>query len=55
MSGFFLVLQILNGCFFAGWVVMVFRTLFGKRRSAAVRSGKAFPGPIDTLREWQHW
>lgn len=40
---------------FAMWALTLFRTLFALRRKASARTGKAFPGPLDSLREWGLW
>ena len=46
---------VLTAIVFVMWAFAVFRVTFGMRKRAAARTGKSFPGPVDTLREWGHW
>ncbi|MEW9918359.1 hypothetical protein AB2B41_01990 [Marimonas sp. MJW-29] len=46
---------VLSAIVFAMWAFSMFRTLFAMRRRASERTGKALPGPIDTLTEWGIW
>jgi len=45
----------LQSLIFLAWAVMMFRTIFGHRKRAALRTGRTIPGVGDTLREWSHW
>ncbi|NNE51203.1 MAG: hypothetical protein HKN30_02250 [Sulfitobacter sp.] len=40
---------------FLMWAHAVFRVLFAMRHRMVERTGKRFPGPFDTLREWGYW
>lgn len=55
MSLFHTILLPLISLTFAVWAFLMFRTLFDQRRRAVKRTGRQFPGPIDTLAEWRHW
>ena len=40
---------------FAMWAFSMFRLIFAVRARAVARTGKAWPGPRDTLQEWRNW
>lgn len=46
---------VLTAIVFAMWAFSMFRTLFALQRRAALRTGRSFPGPVDTLTEWGIW
>lgn len=50
-----LISIIATGLVFLMWAIAMFSTLFGMRRRAMERTGKGWPGPIDTLKEWGIW
>lgn len=46
---------VFSGLVFVMWAFSMFRTLFAMRRRVSARTGKALPGPVDTLTEWAIW
>jgi len=46
---------LMSGLVFLMWAFSMFRVLFSLRRRAVARTGKTWPGPIDTLHEWGIW
>ena len=47
-----IVLLALGAVIFIAWATLMFRTLFLLRRRAEAESGKPFPGPGQSLRQW---
>ena len=50
-----IIFLVISGLAFAMWAFLMLRTLFAMRCRAVARTGKTWPGPIDTLQEWGIW
>ncbi len=50
-----LILLTLQGVIFAVWAFLMFRTLFLLAGRARQKTGKAFPGLLEALRQWREW
>ena len=40
---------------FGMWAFSMFRLIFALCARAVARTGKDWPGPVDTLQEWRNW